>query len=86
MAAVSLSRSTATRENVVNFAVFGILAAKPPITTPAKSLDSGQNRRALPVFSGFKQLRAAALLELQIEQNDISRIKIILAASSRKIS
>lgn len=62
-------------ENVVNFAVFGIRQANHHLGK--KVWIQVKIDVLLPVFSGIKQLRAAALLELQIEQNDISRIKII---------
>lgn len=61
-------------ENVVNFAVFGI---RQPITTSAKVWVQVKIDVLLPVFCGIKQFRAATLFELQIEQNDVSRIKII---------
>ncbi|VEA22136.1 Uncharacterised protein [Salmonella enterica subsp. enterica] len=62
-------------ENVVNFSVFGIRQANYHLGK--KVWIQVKIDVLLPVFSGIKQLRAAALLELQIEQNDISRIKII---------
>ncbi len=62
-------------ENVVNFAVFGIRQANYHLGK--KVWIQVKIDVLLSVFSGIKQLRAAALLELQIEQNDISRIKII---------
>lgn len=67
-------------ENVVNFAV-----RYPPANYHlGKSLIQVKIDVLLPVFSGIKQLRAAALLELQIEQNDISRIKIIRRQLKKK--
>lgn len=39
----------------------------------------------LPVFCGIKQFRAAALFELQIEQNDVGRIEIIRGQFKKNI-
>ncbi len=75
------AQQNAGKMSNANFAVFGIRRAN---HHPGKKSDSGQNRRALASLQR-DQLRATAFLELQIEQNDISRIKIT-AASSRKIS
>lgn len=77
-------------ENVVNFAVFGIRQANYHLGK--KVWIQVKIDVLLPVFSGIKQLRAAALLELQIEQNvnmkrsrtEVGRWRMLRQASRRK--